>query len=456
MAATRSTPAWRSNSLKEWKWLSAQAGLPVFHACGVLFFFRRDEPYFTATAETHRRMKLPTEFLRGPQLRKKFPQADWSGIDYGVWEPEFGVLMARRGVQTLKDLFVRAGGAYLQAHVRPPNLGKDRDRLQLHIGDGQTVRADQYVFACGPWLGKLFPELLGERIFVTRQEVYFFAPKGGDESFGPGRWPAWADFNEGDLWYGVPDLEARGFKIAHDKHGPVTDPDRGDRTPTAAGIEDARAYLGRRFPGLAGRPLNEARVCQYENSSSGDYLIDRHPRAFQRAVRRRGLGPRLQERPGRGPRGGCDGPRPGAPAGTALHPGVQGERPESRRPLGAAGAPLHALPPRLLGHLRDFDRGKTAWRANIVEGRRRRRAKAPPKIPPKLAGGPKGILFVHSNFPGQFRDLAKAMKERGERIAAIGAHTAPGMDGVPMSALEERAGQRPRTSSARPPAPRPT
>jgi glycine/D-amino acid oxidase-like deaminating enzyme len=75
----------------------------------------------------------------------------------------------------------------------------------------------------------------------------------------------------------VPDLEARGFKIAHDKHGPVTDPDRGDRTPTAAGIEEARAYLGRRFPGLAGRPLNEARVCQYENSSSGDYLIDRHP-----------------------------------------------------------------------------------------------------------------------------------------------------------------------------------
>ena len=80
-----------------------------------------------------------------------------------------------------------------------------------------------------------------------------------------------------------------------------------------------------------------------------------------------------------------------------------------------------------------------------MAGRHRRgpppqRPKAPPKIPPKLTGGPKGILFVHSNFPGQFRDLANAMKERGERIAAIGAHTAPGMDGVPMSAWKSERG----------------
>jgi glycine/D-amino acid oxidase-like deaminating enzyme len=28
---------------------------------------------------------------------------------------------------------------------------------------------------------------------------------------------------------------------------------------------------------MAGRPLSESRVCQYENSSNGDFLIDRHP-----------------------------------------------------------------------------------------------------------------------------------------------------------------------------------
>jgi glycine/D-amino acid oxidase-like deaminating enzyme len=79
------------------------------------------------------------------------------------------------------------------------------------------------------------------------------------------------------VYYGFPDLEARGFKIAHDAHGPPMDPDLGDRVPSAKALSDVRAFMARRFPALAGRPLSEARVCQYENSANGDFLIDRHP-----------------------------------------------------------------------------------------------------------------------------------------------------------------------------------
>lgn len=38
-----------------------------------------------------------------------------------------------------------------------------------------------------------------------------------------------------------------------------------------------REFVGRRFPTLKNAPLLEARVCQYENTSNGDFLIDRHP-----------------------------------------------------------------------------------------------------------------------------------------------------------------------------------
>jgi glycine/D-amino acid oxidase-like deaminating enzyme len=75
----------------------------------------------------------------------------------------------------------------------------------------------------------------------------------------------------------MPDLEARGFKIAHDKHGPSIDPDTGDRQTSAAALAEVRRFLSMRFPALAARPLVESRVCQYENSSNGDLLIDRHP-----------------------------------------------------------------------------------------------------------------------------------------------------------------------------------
>ena len=90
-------------------------------------------------------------------------------------------------------------------------LGHNRNR---HNEWGRTISAGQFVFACGAWLGKVFPELLGPRIFPSRQEVFFFGVPPGDSSFSamccpPGSFPR-------EETYGMPDLESRGFKIAFD------------------------------------------------------------------------------------------------------------------------------------------------------------------------------------------------------------------------------------------------
>ena len=265
------------NSLSQWKWLSGQSGLPVFHPTGIVFFFQKREAYVDQSLEVHRRLQLPTQELDRAALEQRYPQATWKDIEVGLLEPGFGVLMARRAVQTLVGAFVKAGGAYRVAAVKPP--AADRSLSQVELSDGTTVAAGNYIFAGGPWLPRLFPRLLGQRIFVTRQEVFFFAPPAGDARFGAASLPGWADFNDGDIYYGMPDLEGRGFKIAHDKHGPPIDPDRGDRVASPGALADVRAYMARRFPALANAPLNEERVCQYENSSNGDLLIDRHPAA---------------------------------------------------------------------------------------------------------------------------------------------------------------------------------
>jgi glycine/D-amino acid oxidase-like deaminating enzyme len=267
--------AW--DSLAEWRALSARAELPLFHQAGVLFFFPTAEDYVHRTVEVHRRLKLPTQLMERREMRRRFPMIDFDGIELGLWEPEFGALMARRAVQTIVAEFVAAGGEYRRAAVEPPQVG-DGPLKRINMQNGEKLSAARYVFACGPWLPKLFPDLLGRRIFPTRQEVFFFRPPAGDGRFGSGALPGWADFNAGDIFYGFPDLEGRGFKIAHDLHGPPIDPDLGDRTPSPAALSEARAYMERRFPGLRGAPLSEARVCQYENSANGDLLIDWHPR----------------------------------------------------------------------------------------------------------------------------------------------------------------------------------
>lgn len=265
------------DSLVEWQALSARAGLPLFAPTGVLFFFSDRNPYALASVEVHRRLGLPTEALSRADMSRRFPAIDFDGVEIGLFEPGFGVLMARRAVQMLVQQFVANGGDYLAAQVLPPDPGAATlDAVRTR--DGQTLAADDFVFAAGPWLPRLFPDVLGGRITPTRQEVFFFAPPPGDGRFQPAGLPGWADFNRGDLYYGMPDLEARGVKFARDTHGPVMDPDRGDRTPSPEALALVRAYIARRFPSLRDAPLNEARVCQYENSANGDFLIDRHPR----------------------------------------------------------------------------------------------------------------------------------------------------------------------------------
>jgi sarcosine oxidase len=265
------------DSLAQWKWLSELSGLPILHQIGVLFFFQKREAYVDQSLEVHARLKLPTLELDRAALEQRYPQVFWKDVEVGLLEPGFGVLMARRAVQTLLRQFVKSGGEYRTASVKPPDASKPM--MAIELSDGSSISASNYVFACGPWLPKIFPRLLGPRIFPTRQEVFFFATPSGDARFTAGALPGWADFNNGDIFYGMPDLESRGFKVAHDKHGPPIDPDRGDRVASPGALADARAYLAKRFPALANAQLNEERVCQYENSSNGDLLIDRHPTA---------------------------------------------------------------------------------------------------------------------------------------------------------------------------------
>ena len=264
------------DSLAEWKALQAHSGLPIFAPPGVLFFFPREEAYFRDSLEVHRTLGLPTEALTAAEMARRFPMIDFGGIELGLFEPGFGALMARRAVQTLVMRYVAAGGGYrhVAADVPQPQSGPMK---ALPLAGGGRIEADAFVVAAGPWLGKLFPDLLGERIFATRQEIFFFAPPSGDGRFQPGAMPGWADFNNGDMYYGFPDLEARGVKFAHDAHGPLIDPDTQNREPTEAALADVVAFRDRRFPLLRNAPLTEARVCQYENSSNGDFLIDFHP-----------------------------------------------------------------------------------------------------------------------------------------------------------------------------------
>jgi sarcosine oxidase len=265
-----SRSAWRS--LQLWKELFARTDENLFHETGVLWLAHEGDPYPVSTFETLTNLRIPLEKLTLQELSSRYPQISTEGIGGAFLEPESGVLLARRAVQAVVREAMGSGVEYLQDSIEPPNNARRVD--ELVTGSGERISAAVYVFACGAWLPKIFPEVLGGRIHPTRQEVFYLGTPAGNQFQSPAL-PTWIDFkNEA---YGLPDIEGRGVKVAIDRHGEAFDPDTNDRVAGSEGLAEVRRYLARRVPELQYAPVNESRVCQYESTSNGDFLIDRHP-----------------------------------------------------------------------------------------------------------------------------------------------------------------------------------
>jgi sarcosine oxidase len=266
------------NSLAQWKEFFGFKRPGLFHETGVLWLASEGDARIRDTAATLTRCGVEFEQLDRAALDKRYPQINLDGIASAIFEPTSGVLMARRAVAAVVEDAIFRGVEYRVGEVVTPAIEAGAKSISsVKTRGGEEFEADVFVFACGSWLGKIFPDVLGDRIFPTRQEIYFFGVPPGDSRFSPAALPTF--LFQGDETYGMPDIEARGFKIALDRHGPRVDPDTQSRVVTEAAASEVRKYVARRFPALREAPIVETRVCQYENTSSGDFLIDRHPGA---------------------------------------------------------------------------------------------------------------------------------------------------------------------------------
>jgi sarcosine oxidase len=264
---------WSLRSLAQWKEFFAGARQALFHETGVLWLAGKEDARVRQSAETLRRCGVAFEELSRTELERRYPQIGLEGITKGLLEPHSGVLMARRAVAAVVEDAVSRGVEYRVSHIVEPHGAGAIGAVKT--SSGERIEAGTFVFACGAWLGKIFPDVLGSRIFPSRQEVFFFGVPAGDARFAPPALPTWL-FQEDEI-YGMPDLESRGLKIAIDRHGERVDPDTQSRLASAEGAEEARRFVEQRFPGLRGSPIVETRVCQYENTWNGDFLIDQHP-----------------------------------------------------------------------------------------------------------------------------------------------------------------------------------
>jgi len=256
---------WRENE-KRWH-------RNLFTRTGVIWMPGRDDAYERTSLATLKEVGVPFDRLTNQEATRRWPQIDFQGVPWLIHEPEAGFLLARSSCQAVFESFLREGGEYRQAKVAPgPISGKQLENI---FANNDRIVAQQYVFACGPWLPNVFP-FLAKVIKASRQEIFFFGTPAGDRRFTEEEIPVWIDHGN-PTFYGIPGNQWRGFKIADDTRGPDFDPTSADRQVSEQGLASVREYLAMRFPGLKSAPLVESRVCQYENSADQDFILDQHP-----------------------------------------------------------------------------------------------------------------------------------------------------------------------------------
>jgi glycine/D-amino acid oxidase-like deaminating enzyme len=265
-----------ARALKLWQKYEKRWKKQFLHRAGVLWMVSsRDDAYERGSIEVLREAGINFQEFSTADMRRRWPQINFEDTHWGIFEPECGYLDARVSCQAVVEAFIAGGGVYRQVAVSPDGL-EERPLRSLALSDGSRLNTDQYVLACGPWLGKLFPETLGKVIRPTKQDIFFFGPPAGDSRFTNARLPVWGDHGK-RFFYGIPGNDGRGFKVADDTRGGDFDPTNGERVASQATLKRVRDYIAFRFPRMKDAPLIETRVCQYEQTSDSHFIVDRHP-----------------------------------------------------------------------------------------------------------------------------------------------------------------------------------
>lgn len=265
--------SWAKEAIERWKAWDETWGTRIFTTTGDVCMRAEWSGFLEQCATTWDRVGVRYERISVEEAAYRFPQMRFDGFEVGVYEPDAGVARARIAVLTLADRFRALGGEVVIAGASPGRRAGGR-MTDVALSTGESLTADAFVFALGPWFPKAMPELMSEMIRIPMGHVYYFGTPPGDPRFNSSNCPSW-NFPGVTGW---PTLEHdhRGFRVrTGGRQG--DDPDTSVRWIDESYHEQARRILRERFPDLADAPLLETRSCHYEISATNNFIVDRYP-----------------------------------------------------------------------------------------------------------------------------------------------------------------------------------
>ena len=260
---------WAREARLRWLELQEELGCVLYEECGALILAGEGRSAWEdATLSTFGRLGVPHLRLDVDEVRLRFPQFRCRDVSYAIYEPEAGLLMARRAVVQVAKRFEREGGTVRRGRVTT-------DDAERPLLDGRALEADLVVVAAGPWLGAMFRRTVHPISRVVRQDVLYTSAPECETAYDAAEMPCWVDHGYGA--YGTPSVEGCGVKAAIVWQEKAIDLDDDERVVDAATFTRTRQYLRHRLPGLVGQRAVDQKACQIAMTPDTHFIVDFHP-----------------------------------------------------------------------------------------------------------------------------------------------------------------------------------
>jgi sarcosine oxidase len=213
---------WAREAMTKWKEFDQEWGKPLrlnlFHVCGDMIFRPEWDSFQLRCKVWWDKNKIPYQILNPDDVRKSFPVFSIDDITAIIYEPDAGVVRARRAAQAAAAAFEALGGKIVIGRATPSKFSNGRLE-EISLDTGETLRADTFVFAVGPWLGKTFPDLFAKKTRAPMGYVVYFATPIGDHRFTYPNLPTY-NFPGVTGWPALP-VDNRGFRVRGAERAPT-------------------------------------------------------------------------------------------------------------------------------------------------------------------------------------------------------------------------------------------
>lgn len=260
-----------------WQELEDQRAAQLYMRTGIIEMGPPDGEVVPGVLRAARQHDLEVHELTADEVQQRYPGIRLPEHWQGVFESEAGYLWVEKCVIAYAEQ-AQAYGACLQTGEVVRQWSATGDGVTVQT-DKQLYRAHRLVITAGAWAPQLLSSL-EVPMQVLRKPLLWYRTQQPDYR-GDGGFPVWLFETPNGTFYGFPELDDMGLKVAEHSGGlTVDEPLQLERQLTPADRQPVEALLRRHLPGVSDRCLHHT-VCMYTSTPDGHFIVDRHPQYGQ-------------------------------------------------------------------------------------------------------------------------------------------------------------------------------